>query len=130
VLGGLIDDVVRESESRIPFLGDIPVLGWPFRYRSVEAQKRNLMIFIKPTILRTPVTNLASTEEKYNEIREQQLKRRERGVPLLPEAAQPVLKPLDAAGRPIEEPAVEPVVRPLPSSAADTAVPSIHDYDL
>lgn len=131
VLGGLIDDVVRESESRIPLLGDIPVLGWPFRYRSVEAQKRNLMIFIKPTILRTPVTNLASTEDKYNEIREQQLKRHERGVPLLPEAQQPVLKPLDAAGKPIEGPAVAPLAVPVTSARENEIdMSDIHDYDL
>lgn len=129
VLGGLIDDVIRESESRIPILGDIPVLGWPFRYRTVEAQKRNLMIFIRPTILRSSVSNLAKTEKKYNEIRDAQLKRFERGVPLLPESSQPVLKPLDAQGAPIDG----PPVLPAPSSTKNrqtVEVLDIHDYDL
>jgi len=129
VLGGLIDDVIRESESRIPLLGDIPVLGWPFRYRSVEAQKRNLMIFIRPTILRTSVSNLTKTQDKYNEIRDQQLVRHERGVPLLPESEQPVLRPLDARGVPIPGPAVPPV-SPLPAREESSGGLDIHDYDL
>lgn len=129
VLGGLIDDVIRESESRIPFLGDIPVLGWPFRYRSVEAQKRNLMIFIRPTILRTSVSNLAKTEKKYNEIRDAQLERYERGVPLLPESDQPVLKPLDAQGTPIEGPAVLPAQSSTQNQQTAETL-DIHNYDL
>ena len=128
VLGGLIDDVVRESESRIPLVGDIPVVGWAFRFRQVEAQKRNLMIFIRPTILRDPVSNLVATEDKYNDLRAMQVKRYERGVSLLPEATQPVLKPLDVRGQPLEGPAVLPAET---EPARQEPPPfDIHDYRL
>jgi general secretion pathway protein D len=128
VLGGLLDDIVRESESRIPLVGDIPVLGWAFRFRSVEVQKRNLMIFIRPTILRTPVSNLAATEDRYNELRSKQIERYERGVSLIPEATQPVLKALDARGQPVEGPAVLPAA--AEAETPDPPVFDIHDYGL
>ncbi|RPH29619.1 type II secretion system protein GspD [Buttiauxella warmboldiae] len=51
VLGGLIHNTSSESESRVPLLGDIPYIGNLFRYRSVENTRRNLMVFIRPTIL-------------------------------------------------------------------------------
>ena len=52
VLGGLLEDVLRESDQRVPILGDIPLLGNLFRSRKTEKVKTNLMIFIRPTILR------------------------------------------------------------------------------
>lgn len=52
VLGGLIEDVLREKEERVPLLGDIPILGWLFRYNSVTKVKTNLMVFLHPTILK------------------------------------------------------------------------------
>ncbi|MEN8176337.1 MAG: secretin N-terminal domain-containing protein [Pseudomonadota bacterium] len=128
VLGGLIDDLVRESESRIPFLGDIPIAGELFTFRSVEAEKTNLMIFIRPVILRNAVTNLAATEDRYNDVREMQLERHERGVKLLSESEQPVLQPLDAEGRPIKGPPVLAAPEPAPEPAAQDDF-LIHDYD-
>ncbi|MCW8840349.1 MAG: type II secretion system secretin GspD, partial [Gammaproteobacteria bacterium] len=52
VLGGLLDDQLTESEQKVPLLGDIPVLGWLFRYQSTKTVKRDLMIFLHPRILR------------------------------------------------------------------------------
>jgi len=127
VLGGLIDDQVRESESRIPLLGDIPVLGAPFRFRDTEVQKRNLMIFIRPAILRSGAANLAATEGKYNDLRDKQIGRYEEGVNLLPEHEQPVLKALDAQGREVEGPAVLPEP---PVAGDESDLPGIHDYNL
>lgn len=49
VLGGLVDERALESESKVPLLGDIPVLGHLFKSTSTQTQKRNLMVFIKPT---------------------------------------------------------------------------------
>ena len=51
VLGGLIDDVVRESESRIPLLGDIPLLGRIFSYEATSMTDNQIVIFITPHIL-------------------------------------------------------------------------------
>ena len=51
VLGGLVQDDVRKSNSKVPLLGDIPVLGYAFRSDSQSRQKNNLLIFITPTIV-------------------------------------------------------------------------------
>jgi general secretion pathway protein D len=52
VLGGLLEDVLRESEQKVPILGSIPILGALFRTQKSEALKTNLMVFIRPKILR------------------------------------------------------------------------------
>jgi general secretion pathway protein D len=79
VLGGLISNETRENVSKVPGLGDIPVLGNLFRYRSSNTLKRNLMIFLKPTILRDGATAGATTSEKYNYMRARQIEARDRG---------------------------------------------------
>lgn len=52
VTGGLLDDFSKEQVSKVPLLGDIPLVGQLFRYTSTERAKRNLMVFIRPTIIR------------------------------------------------------------------------------
>ncbi len=52
VIGGLIRDNVTSSESKVPFLGDIPILGWLFKYKTSRIEKTNLMIFITPYIIK------------------------------------------------------------------------------
>lgn len=66
VLGGLIDDSVNDAEDKVPVLGDVPVLGGLFRYRNQKKVKRNLMIFLRPVILRDGV---AATAGRYAAIR-------------------------------------------------------------
>ena len=95
VLGGLIDDQVRESDQRVPILGDIPVLGNLFRSRSSTKEKRNLMIFIRPVILRNRAQSNYYTREKYDGIRSVQLQQQKRGVALLGNDQRPVLVELD-----------------------------------
>ncbi len=73
VLGGLITDEARESESRVPILGAIPIIGELFKTRSGSKDKRNLMVFIRPTILRDGVQAAVETNAKYNVLRDQQL---------------------------------------------------------
>jgi general secretion pathway protein D len=70
VLGGLLEDVLRESNQSVPVLGNIPLLGNLFRSRKTEKVKTNLMIFIRPTILRDTATTALETNQKYNMIRE------------------------------------------------------------
>ncbi len=65
VLGGLISDDVQETVSKIPLLGDIPVLGVLFRSTSHKHEKRNLMVFIRPTILADNQRLVSLTKEKY-----------------------------------------------------------------
>jgi general secretion pathway protein D len=73
VLGGLIQEELREKEQRVPFLGSIPVIGALFRSTSTQKIKTNLMFFIKPTILRDDVQASFETNAKYNYIRDIQL---------------------------------------------------------
>lgn len=84
VLGGLIDEDVQESVQKIPLLGDIPFVGNLFKSTSTTKQKRNLMVFIRPTIVRDSATMNEISHRKYNYIRAQQLLRQEDGISLMP----------------------------------------------
>jgi general secretion pathway protein D len=95
VLGGLIDDAVQESVSKVPLLGDIPILGNLFKSTSTTVSKRNLMVFIRPTIIRDGVTMNKISHKKYQYIRAQQLKRQADGIPLMPNTEGPTLPDWD-----------------------------------
>lgn len=68
VLGGLMRDDVLEVESKVPLLGDIPLIGWMFRSRSVNHVKSNLMVFLRPTIITSPEQSRSITHDKFNGI--------------------------------------------------------------
>lgn len=68
VLGGLIRDDVQEVVSKVPVLGDIPLLGWLFRSKSVNQVKSNLMVFLRPTIVSDTGTARTLTHDKFNGI--------------------------------------------------------------
>lgn len=68
-LGGLITDDVSDTEEWVPFLGKLPILGYLFRSKSKNAVKRNLMVFLKPRIVRTPSDLARYSKSKYNEVR-------------------------------------------------------------
>ena len=122
VLGGLIDDKLDESAQKVPLLGDVPLLGNLFRYRSTSKLKRNLMVFLHPVILRDPSQGTLHTSDKYSYIRQQQLVARESADYLLPNVQSPVLKPqqevkeqrtiLDLSPPAPPEPAPPPVAEP------------------
>ena len=105
-IGGLLNDDERKTIERIPLLSDIPLLGELFKSRSRTRAKTNLMVFIRPTILRNREDNAALTARRYGYIRDFQLHR-----------------------NPDEEPAIDTLVRdymgttpPSPSTAADVTV--------
>lgn len=91
VLGGLIDESLSESQGKVPLLGDIPLLGALFRYDKVSKIKRNLMVFIKPNIIRDEASIAQITGEKYSYLRAKQLAEKKAGIALLPDDATPVL---------------------------------------
>jgi general secretion pathway protein D len=72
VLGGLIEDDSVKGESRVPYLGSIPILGLLFKTRNQTSIKNNLMIFIRPKIMRDADAAAYETELKYNYMRDQQ----------------------------------------------------------
>lgn len=94
VLGGLIDDSLLQGEQRVPILGRIPGLGWLFKARTTDRIRRNLFVFIRPTILREGIDADATTSTKYNYIRELQLLEAENPVPLMRGETQPVIPEL------------------------------------
>lgn len=69
-LGGLLDQNDRNTIDKIPVLGDIPVLGGLFRSTARTRAKTNLMVFIRPTIIRTPVQAQAMTAPRYDGLRD------------------------------------------------------------
>jgi general secretion pathway protein D len=105
VLGGLIQDQVTETQSRVPLLGRIPLLGALFRSDSTKKNKTNLMVFIKPTILRDNVQAAFATNSKYNYIRDQQMQIKPKNVRLMPMTERTVLP---------ESPAVAPATSTEP----------------
>jgi general secretion pathway protein D len=114
ILGGLIEDTFRDSQEKVPLLGDIPLLGRLFRYDSTTKEKQNLMVFIHPVILRDQRTAAHYTSSKYSALQARQLEAdiENRGLvrdsasrlPTLDELATPPPEPLAPAA-----PAVEPV---------------------
>ena len=73
VLGGLLDDNERRTIEKVPLLGDIPVLGNLFKSKARTRNKTNLMVFIRPTILRSREDSLRLTEQRYGYLRAQQM---------------------------------------------------------
>ena len=72
VLGGLIDDSTNASEQKVPGLGDIPVLGNIFRYRSASSTKRNLMVFIRPLVINDNGKLAKFSQDQYERMRQSQ----------------------------------------------------------
>ncbi|HMD29808.1 MAG TPA: type II secretion system secretin GspD [Steroidobacteraceae bacterium] len=91
VLGGLISDSVSESEDRVPGLGAIPIIGNLFKSRSGSRQKKNLMVFIRPKILRDADATESSSEAAYNEVRQSQRTLNGGHITLLPGQKQPAV---------------------------------------
>jgi general secretion pathway protein D len=111
VLGGLIEDRLTENEQRVPLLGSIPVLGELFKTRSIQKTKTNLMVFIRPRVIRDAEQAAIATNSKYNYIRDIQLNRNNGKVKLMPKESQPTLPELDG-----------PTVPARPVPGMDTAV--------
>ena len=95
VLGGLIKDDLLENEQKVPLLGDIPLLGALFRSKSVQKVKTNLLVFLRPLILRDEKRAMALTNSKYKFIRDLQQQDQEGGVPLLDNENVPILPDLE-----------------------------------
>ena len=124
VLGGLIQDSDIRGEQRVPYLGRIPVLGALFKTRSRQADKTNLMVFIRPKILRDGFATAIETNAKYNYIREEQrstMRPKTEILPLLPFSAEPLLPPIPA---PLPD-ASPPPAKPMnPDGSSPEAPPS------
>ena len=79
VLGGLISDDVQEFERKVPLLGDIPLLGRLFKSTTSSRSKKNLVVFLKPTIVRNVSDMQMITNEKYNLLKAEQILNSKKG---------------------------------------------------
>jgi general secretion pathway protein D len=135
-IGGLLDDNERRTIEKIPFLGDLPLLGNLFKSRGRARAKTNLMVFIRPTILRSAEDARAMTQRRYGYIREQQYLLNPAVEPSLdelvreymgaapPPPAGPPLPPLDPRtyaplGTPANPVPPPPAVQPVPVPASE-----------
>jgi len=91
VLGGLIDNQQKDNAQKVPGLGDIPLIGNLFRYRTNSRQKTDLMVFLHPKILRDEATEAAVSSDKYNYMRTEQLQMRQSDWPITPRSERPML---------------------------------------
>ncbi|MBI4938643.1 MAG: type II secretion system secretin GspD [Nitrosomonadales bacterium] len=94
VLGGLIQDSVSNGEDKVPLLGDIPVLGNLFRHETRRHTKTNLMVFIRPYVLRAAADSNGLTQDRYEYLRGEQKNSQLPARALLPDMPAPELPEL------------------------------------
>ncbi|MDI9336442.1 MAG: type II secretion system secretin GspD [Gammaproteobacteria bacterium] len=95
VLGGLLSDEYSDSNAQVPGLGNLPILGALFKNENRNRTKQNLMVFLKPTILRNPSDVQDALEQKYNLFRDTQLSQEKSASTLLPISNDLILPKLD-----------------------------------
>jgi general secretion pathway protein D len=136
-IGGLLDDNERRTIEAIPLLGDLPVIGNLFRSKSRARAKTNLMVFIRPTILRSAEDARAVTERRYGYIRDMQYQQNPRHEPsidelvreymgMIPPAVPPAPPPLDPTlyPGPLGKPGDQVIAPPAPAAPpASTETP-------
>ena len=119
VIGGLIRDNVTSSESKVPFLGDIPILGWLFKYRTSRVEKTNLMIFITPYIIKNEHDAEEITRRKADVMedfrKEYHIEKKD---------AEPLVKHKPSANAETGAPAETGAVTTAPTATAPTPEPS------
>ncbi len=101
VLGGLLSDEYAGAASQVPALGDIPVLGWLFKSESRQRTKKNLMVFLRPVVMRDAAASDALSNNRYQQMMG------------LQQAAQPGFNPILGSGNaPVLPPAPAPTPKP------------------
>ena len=73
VLGGLIDDNMQDGVQKVPVLGDIPLIGGLFRYKTRTHVKTDLMVFLRPTIIRSNEQSVSLSGDRYDYIRDAEI---------------------------------------------------------
>lgn len=111
VLGGLISNEQEKTEQKFPFFGDLPIVGHLFRYNSHKIEKKSLMVFLRPVIMKHGIAG-AQTKHRYAYMRQQQIDEatesiKSKDLPLLPQLTTD-----------------ESIVLPKPVKTMDLPVPS------
>ncbi|MFM1856250.1 MAG: hypothetical protein RLZ83_1559, partial [Pseudomonadota bacterium] len=111
VLGGLIEDRYTDNRAKVPLLGDLPGIGALFRSESRTKTRTNLMVFLRPVVMRDAAAGDRLTLDRYDRIRAVQQGAQPAPNPMLPVGQAPVLPPLPAGAQP---PAAGPAQMPAP----------------
>ncbi len=99
VLGGLLKDEYADGEDKVPFLANIPLIGYFFRSENRKRVKSNLLVFLRPVVMRTQDAADRLTMERYDKIRAQQLNQQPQPSSLTPIQDSPMLPPLKRSTR-------------------------------
>ncbi len=94
VLGGLIDDNVQDNVEKVPGLSNLPLIGHLFQYKTRSRVKTNLMVFLRPTIIRSVEQNDNLAADRYGFIRNEEVRELPEHSNLLPNLNRPQLEPL------------------------------------
>jgi len=128
VLGGLIQNTLNVTTQQIPILGDIPFLGALFRFKSEERKRTNLMIFLRPVIIRSPEDAYRVTIDRYEYLRNytrgegpERENIYDRLEPTQPMLALPPPPSAPPPGPSPSAPPPAPVVQPVPQPSSSTA---------
>ncbi|MED5622171.1 type II secretion system secretin GspD [Ideonella sp. BN130291] len=128
VLGGLIEDNYTDTKSKVPLLGDIPLVGGLFRSENRSRRKTNLMVFLRPVVMRTQEASTKLSMDRYDLIRNLQTDTQPEPRVLVPVNQAPILpaQPNAAPGKPMTGSTGLPTKEPAPVRTAPTtpAVPS------
>jgi len=116
VIGGLVRDNLTISERKVPFLGDIPLLGWLFKFQSRQTEKLNLLVFLTPTLVKDEIDMVELNARKSTELNTLQRENRiEESTKLKQEVLEKLQRPAGASQAPSQsEPPAAPLIPPKP----------------
>ncbi len=117
VLGGLLQDEYTGGQEKVPFLGDIPLIGALFRSESRTRKKTNLMVFLRPVVVRDGATSSSLSQDRYEFMQSMQQQAQPKPSVVVPINESPVLPPL-------APPPVAPAATPAPAAAPLPANPA------
>jgi general secretion pathway protein D len=123
VLGGLIDDNMQDTVEKVPVLGDIPIIGGLFRYKTRSHVKTDLMVFLRPTIIRSNEQSVNLAGDRYNYIRNAEITGQPDRTTILPNMDAAQLPPLldgRMVGGPLVKQAQSGVTQTEPVSPVET----------
>jgi general secretion pathway protein D len=120
VLGGLIEDRFVTTRSKVPLLGDLPLIGGLFRSESRERRRTNLMVFLRPVVVRDADSASRLSLDRYDQIRAQQQRAQPAPSVVMPINESPVLPPIPRSGSAPAAPPPAPL-SPPPAPRTETA---------
>ncbi len=121
VLGGLIDDNLQDTEEKVPGLGDIPWLGNLFKYRTRTHTKTNLMVFLRPTVVRSDQQSSDLALDRYEYFRNIEIGNQLEQPAMLPDMDPPLLPEMHD-GKPVSGALAQPPMKLAPSTTLSTPV--------